>query len=93
MRVALDDVTMQGANLVILSRLNVHMVKIEADVAVQQMQALAALVRAARFDIVVERVETAEQAAAFAAAGIHFAQGDYFSEPLDADRFLEYARA
>lgn len=92
-RVALDDVTMSGANLALLARCPFAIIKIDR-AAVQQigpknphppwLEGLAALLRTTRLDVIAEGVETAHQAAALREAGVKLAQGFYFARPTSA---------
>ena len=101
-RVALDDVHLDGANTMIFTRAHVDMIKIEAssvaqssrltDLDLQRLGSLVSLMRAANFDIVVEGIESAYQAEVFQGLGFLFGQGFYFSPALPADRFEEYYR-
>jgi len=101
-RVALDDVHLDGANAVVFTRAHVDMIKIEAssvalssgrtDLGLQRLGSLVSLMQAANLDIVVEGIESAYQADMFQALGVRFGQGFYFSRALPADRFEEYYR-
>jgi sensor c-di-GMP phosphodiesterase-like protein len=98
-RVALDDVHLDEANWVILSRAKVAIIKVDS-VSTAQMLArgesqsitdgLAALMRASDVEIVVECVESADQAEIFRKIGIRQAQGLHFSPPLAAKAFEAY---
>jgi EAL domain-containing protein (putative c-di-GMP-specific phosphodiesterase class I) len=98
-RFALDDVTMSGANLAILTRCPFNIIKID-HAAVQQivpasphpewLQGLAAMLPPLRVDVVAEGVETAYQAEALRKAGIRFAQGFYFARPTSATGLQEF---
>ena len=98
-RVALDDTTLSGANLALLTRCNFDFVKIDrrlvAELAVDQPRAawldgLAALLRTSALRVIAEGVETAFQAETLKAAGVQLAQGHYFSAPLSARDFKRY---
>jgi EAL domain-containing protein (putative c-di-GMP-specific phosphodiesterase class I) len=102
-RFALDDVSMNGTNLALLTRCPFNVIKI-ARTVVQQvspdrphpewLQGLAALLQGSRLDVIAEGVETAYQAEALRSAGIKLAQGFYFSRPISAAGLLEFhARA
>lgn len=101
-RIALDDVHLDGANLVVFTRARVDMIKIEAssvplssgetELDLQRLKSLVGLMRAANFDIVVEGIESAYQADVFKTLGVPFGQGFHFSQALPADRFKEYYR-
>jgi EAL domain-containing protein (putative c-di-GMP-specific phosphodiesterase class I) len=101
-RVALDDVQVSAANMVVLSRCNVGIIKIDRDVVGQLgrgdeppglLAGVSALLRTTNLQVIAEGVETAEQAAALHAAGISMAQGYYFSRPISARAFEEFFRA
>jgi sensor c-di-GMP phosphodiesterase-like protein len=98
-RVALDDMTLSGANLALLTRCNFDFVKIDkrlvAELAVDKPPApwvdgLAALLKTTALQIIAEGVETVFQADALRAAGVQLAQGQYFSAPLSARDFKRY---
>jgi|ERR1700722_956108 sensor c-di-GMP phosphodiesterase-like protein len=98
-QVALDDTTLSGANLALLTRCNFDFVKIDhqlvSELALDKAPApwldgLAALLRTTALQIVAEGVETAFQLNALKAAGVQLAQGHYFSAPLSARDFKLY---
>jgi sensor c-di-GMP phosphodiesterase-like protein len=98
-QVALDDTTLSGANLALLTRCNFDFVKIDhalvAELALDKPPApwlggLAALLQTTSLQIVAEGVETAFQVNALRAAGVQLAQGHYFSAPLSARDFKRY---
>jgi sensor c-di-GMP phosphodiesterase-like protein len=101
-RVALDDTTLSGANLALLTRCNFDFVKIDR-LLVRQLASdqqfptwlggIAALLRATPLQIIAEGVENAFQADVLRAAGVQLAQGYYFSEPLPASGFTGYYAA
>src|SRR4029077_17559132 len=85
-RVALDDTTLSGANLALLTRCNFDFVKIDrqlvAELAPDQppaqwLKGLEALLQTTSVQIIAEGVETAFQADALRAAGVPLAQGHY----------------
>lgn len=101
-RVALDDTTLSGANLALLTRCNFDIIKIDAALVEQLatgkprptwLEALGGLLKATPLQIIAEGVETAMQADALKAAGIQMAQGHFFSRPLSADEFFRYYAA
>jgi sensor c-di-GMP phosphodiesterase-like protein len=102
-RLALDDVTFSGRNLVVLSRCGFDILKLDRSLVAQiggpgqekppWLDHLAALRRGAELEIVAEGVETREQLDTLVAAGICRAQGFYFSRPLSAADFLAYHAA
>jgi EAL domain-containing protein (putative c-di-GMP-specific phosphodiesterase class I) len=98
-RIALDDVTLAGANLAILSRCRAHIIKLDRSLVSQitaecprpeWLAGFTELLRATRMDVIAEGVETAGQAAALRAAGINMAQGFHFSRPLAAEAFRAF---
>lgn len=98
-RLALDDVTMSGVNLAILTRCPFTIIKV-AHTLVQQigpgnphpewLQGIAALVQTTRLDVVAEGVETAFQVAALREGGVQLAQGFYFARPTSAAGLTEF---
>jgi EAL domain-containing protein (putative c-di-GMP-specific phosphodiesterase class I) len=96
-RFALDDVSMNGTNLALLTRCPFYAIKI-ACTAVQEigpevphpewLRGLAAL-RDSCLVVIAEGVETAYQAETLREAGIAFAQGFYFARPTSAAGLLE----
>jgi sensor c-di-GMP phosphodiesterase-like protein len=101
-RIALDDTTLSGANLALLTRCNFDFVKIDQQLVAelapdkpptQWLNGLKALLQTTSVQIIAEGVETAFQADALRAAGVPLAQGHYFSEPLSARDFKRYCTA
>ncbi len=103
-RVALDDVLFHGRNLVVLSRCNVHIVKLDRSIVAQiaspdhpqpppWLAHLASLNEAGGLDIIAEGMETREQLDTLTAAGVSMVQGYYFSRPLAASDFIAYHSA
>ncbi len=101
-RVALDDTSLSGANLALLTRCNFDIVKIDKAL-VQQLatgeprpawlDALGGLLKSTPLQIIAEGVETVMQADSLKAAGVQMAQGHFFSRPLLADDFFRYYAA
>jgi sensor c-di-GMP phosphodiesterase-like protein len=98
-RVALDDMTLSGANLALLTRCHFDLVKIDQALVAQLaagrpepqwLAGLAALLRTTPLEVVAEGVETEHQADALRAAGVQLAQGHFFAEALPADEFMRY---
>lgn len=98
-RVALDDTTLSGANLALLTRCHFDFVKIEHALVKelhgetkrpQWLDGLAALLGAAPLQVIAEGVENESQATALDAAGVQLAQGHWLSPPLPADDFIRY---
>jgi EAL domain-containing protein (putative c-di-GMP-specific phosphodiesterase class I) len=98
-RLALDDVTMSGANLAILTRCPFSIIKIDHTM-VQQigpenpcpewLQGIAALLQTTQLDVVAEGVETEFQVAALKASGVTLAQGFHFARPTSAAGLAEF---
>jgi len=98
-QVALDDTTLSGANLALLTRCNFDFVKIDrllvAELAPDKppapwLDGLTALLRTTSLQIIAEGIETAFQADTLRAAGVQLAQGYHFSGPLSASDFKRY---
>lgn len=100
-RIALDDVVFGGHNLVVLSRCNIHILKVDRSMTAQignpnhpqpppWLEHLRALHLGTGMEIIVEGVETLEQVDTLVAAGVTRAQGYYFSAPLKANDFISY---
>lgn len=100
-RVALDDVTFSGRNLVVLARCSFDTLKIDRSLIAQidnpghskqppWLEHLSALRQGASLEIVAEGVETRAQLDALVAAGVKRVQGFYFSQPLPASAFIAY---
>jgi len=101
-RVALDDVTLSGTHLAVLSRLALDMIKTDKSLVDQitpecpspaWLIGLSALLQTTRVPVICEGVETAAQAQALRDAGIPMAQGYYFSRPLPAEELKAYYNA
>jgi sensor c-di-GMP phosphodiesterase-like protein len=98
-RVALDDVTLSGANLAVLSRCTLDIIKIDRSLISQitpecpcpaWLGGLTALLQSTRVEVIAEGVETEAQVAALRASGISMAQGYYFSLPIPAEELKAY---
>jgi sensor c-di-GMP phosphodiesterase-like protein len=98
-RVALDDVTLTGVNLAILSRCTLDVIKIDRSLVSQitldcpcptWLGGLAALLQSTRVEVIAEGVETEAQIAALRTSGISMAQGFYFSRPISAEELKAY---
>jgi len=98
-RIALDDVRIDPASVMVLSRCNVQIIKIDKSVLLDRgdgesmprwAEALSVLLKTTNIEVIAEGVETAEQLALLRAAGVRQAQGYYFSRPLRAEAFLHY---
>ncbi|MEO7851908.1 MAG: EAL domain-containing protein, partial [Rubrivivax sp.] len=102
-RVALDDVTLQGgANVAVLARANVDIIKLDKALVAQigpetphppWLDDMAALIRAPRLTVIAEGVETLQQLHTLQDAGLQVAQGYWFSRPLEARAVIDYYRA
>jgi sensor c-di-GMP phosphodiesterase-like protein len=103
-RVALDDVTFSGRNLVVLSRCSFDILKIDRSLVAQigspdcqvtppWLDHLSALRQGAALEIIAEGVETREQLDTLVAAGVTRVQGFYFSRPLPAPDFIAFHAA
>ncbi len=98
-RVALDDVTLSGTQLAVLSRATLDLIKTDKSLAGQitlenpcpaWLSGLSALLRSTRLSVIVEGVENEVQVEALRAAGVPLAQGYYFSRPLSAAQLKAY---
>lgn len=97
-RAALDDVTLSGANLALLTRCHFDLIKIDqtlvaqvgADLPPAWLDGLSTLLRATPLEVIAEGVEKEHQADALRAAGVQLAQGHWFAEALSADDFKHY---
>ena len=102
-RVALDDVTLGGANLAVLLRLNLDIIKLDRSLITQitpesqspsWLVGLSALLHATRVEVIAEGVEREDQVAALRTCGVSMVQGYYFSRPVAAEGFKAfYSRA
>jgi sensor c-di-GMP phosphodiesterase-like protein len=98
-RVALDDVYIDPARVMVLSRCNVHIIKIDKSVFIDNgmggamphwAEALSVLLKTTNLEVIAEGVETADQLTMLKAAGVSRVQGYYFSPPLRASAFFDY---
>ena len=98
-RIALDDVDLDGASALVLSRCPIHVIKLDRALIAQLghgdghpewVDRLAGLLQISALDVVAEGIETEEQLRISVAAGIRLAQGFYFSRPLAANDFLAF---
>ena len=96
---ALDDVTLTGANLAVLSRCKFEIIKIERGLIEQLkdgapqpewLSGIEALHKISTLRIIAEGVESEHQAATLSAAGVTMAQGYLFSKPLSARDFMNF---
>lgn len=98
-RIALDDVNVCAANLIVLSRCHVEIIKLDRIVVEglgpgiewpSWLKGLSALLQTTPLEVIAEGVETVEQRDILWAAGIKLAQGYLFSRSLRAPAFLAY---
>ena len=98
-QIALDDVTLTGAHLAVLSRCTLDLIKTDRSLVDQitpecpcpaWLSGLSALLQSTRVAVIAEGVETEIQAEALRAAGIPMAQGYYFSPPISAEKLKAY---
>jgi sensor c-di-GMP phosphodiesterase-like protein len=101
-RIALDDVTLAGgANLTILARANIDIIKLDTSLISQigpqcphpgWLDDIAALLRSSRLVVIAEGVETEQQFLTLRKTNIQEAQGFFFSHPIPAALFIAYHR-
>jgi len=101
-RIALDDVTfMGGANLAVLARCHFDAIKLDKSIVDQisserpspeWLRLVAALTASSKLLIIAEGVETELQFGVLRGAGVHAAQGFYFSRPIPAAAFMDFYR-
>jgi sensor c-di-GMP phosphodiesterase-like protein len=98
-RIALDDVRLDGANLALLSRCHFELIKLDhqlmrelrpEDGVPDWLLGLGALLAVMKVQVVAEGVETEAQRKALLDAGVALAQGHLFSAALPAARFKAY---
>jgi len=98
-RIALDDIRIDPVSVMVLSRSNAQIIKIDKSVLLDTgvagtlprwAEALSVLLKTTDIEVIAEGVETAEQLAVLRAAGVRRVQGHYFSQSLRAEAFLLY---
>jgi sensor c-di-GMP phosphodiesterase-like protein len=98
-RIALDDVRIDPASVMVLSRCNAQIIKVDKSVLLEGgnggslprwAEALAVLLKTTDLEVIAEGVETATQLALLRSAGVRKVQGQYFSPPMGAQAFLSY---
>ena len=98
-RLALDDVTLTGANLAILSRCPFNTLKIDRAAVMELesgkpdphwLQILSTLIATQALHVIVEGVETDYQAQRLRDVGIRFAQGYLFSQSISARNLMAF---
>jgi sensor c-di-GMP phosphodiesterase-like protein len=102
MRFALDDFGISDANLAVLSRVNVDIIKLskklvdsllDGATASVRLRGLRALMRETDIQVIAEGVESLQQIELLKEAGVKLAQGWYFSPSLPAPAFQAYFHA
>lgn len=98
-RIALDDTTLSGANLALLTRCHFDYVKI-AHALVHELDSgpphptwfggLAALIERTSLQVIAEGVENERQLEVLTNAGVQLAQGNWLAPPLPAEAFKRY---
>lgn len=98
-RIALDDTTLSGANLALLTRCPFDFVKLDHTLVAelkegaerpQWLDGLAALLGTTSLNVIAEGIESDLQAAALLEAGVQLGQGHLFSEALPAAELVRY---
>lgn len=101
-KICLDDVGASPENLVLYSRLNIDIIKLDKSYADEMLkpnwtsdriEPLRALTQSTGIKIVAEGIETKKQSDIFQSAGIKLGQGWFFSKSLLVAEFLEFYRA
>jgi sensor c-di-GMP phosphodiesterase-like protein len=100
LRVALDDVSLNGVNLAIFARCNFSIIKLDRQLTAQLapsgsqqhtwLSGLSSLLRNSTLQVIAEGVETWYQAKTLLEAGVQMAQGHLFSSSLDAPALIAY---
>ena len=98
-RFALDDFGKGGSNLVYLVEMPAQILKLDIDIAKAYfsnkkancvVKSVVKMAHELGFSLVVEGIETEEEAKGINVEGIDFIQGYYYSHPLPATQFIEY---
>jgi sensor c-di-GMP phosphodiesterase-like protein len=98
-RVALDDVTLSGANLALLTRCHFDLIKIDRSLIAELvpgnveptwLTGLKTLLKSTPLQVVAEGIENAHQAQALEEAGVQLGQGHHFSAPLPAEAYKRF---
>ena len=98
-RVALDDTTLSGANLALLTRCHFDFIKIDRTLVAglvddgprpAWLDGLAALLATTPLQVIAEGVETAFQEETLRTAGVQMAQGQHLSPALSAAGFRRF---
>lgn len=99
LRIALDDVALNGMNLALLARCNFSIIKLDRQLTSQLasgrppppwLAGLSSLLRNSALQVIAEGVETRYQADALQHAGVQMAQGYLYSASLDAAALIAY---
>lgn len=97
--IALDDLILNDASLLVLSRVTANVVKLDKsfaddmlrpDWSDQKIAGIAALIKNGNLRVIAEGVETIRQLEILAHAGVQMAQGWYFSQSLRAGDFMDF---
>jgi sensor c-di-GMP phosphodiesterase-like protein len=97
--IALDDLVLNDASLLVLSRLECHVVKLDKSFADEMLlpdwtnkkiSGIAALIKSGHLRVIAEGVETVRQVEILKKAGVQMAQGWYFSRSLRAADFIDF---
>lgn len=98
-RVALDDVTMNGANLAVISRCRFDIIKLDRSLIGEintscphpdWLRGLSGLLHSGDLTVIAEGIETDAQFMALQATGVQMGQGNYFSQPLPLQEFIAF---
>lgn len=98
-RVALDDTTLSGTNLALLTRCHFDFVKVDRKLVDQidanvvrpsWLDGLSALLGNTPLQVIAEGIESAAQHDILARAGVQWGQGRYLAAPQSADAFMRY---
>ena len=101
-QVCLDDVGVTNENLLIYSRANVDLIKLDKSIADEMLEpdwteekinGLKAFTQSTNIKVIAEGIETEFQRDLFQKLGVQMGQGWYFSHPLSAEHFSEFYRA
>ena len=98
-RIALDDTTLSGANLAVLSRCNFKIIKLDRALTAQLIEntnapewlaGLESLLGNSSLIVIAEGIESHYQARTLRTAGVKLAQGYLFSTPLPARALMQF---
>lgn len=102
-RIALDDVSLTGgANLTILARCDIHIIKLDRSLVSEispecpfpkWLKGIMTMLETSELEVIAEGVETAQQVQVLQKANIQMVQGFFFSRPISAIDFIAYHRA